>query len=108
MTLSNLDLANDFVRVRHYVDDSHFQRSLLQCKDCGQLYFYEFYELVDWKKGNDPQYRTLIPVASEGEADKIKSLGSVQLLDITPRLQIDWPSHSPAPVVQWIGSGPAS
>jgi len=32
---------------KSYVEDSHIIRRLLKCEECGQLYFYEFYETID-------------------------------------------------------------
>jgi hypothetical protein len=45
-----------FELVETYADESHLRRYLLKCRECGQLYFFEFYEWVDWEHGNDPQY----------------------------------------------------
>ena len=57
--------------VKEYMDDPHLARWLSRCGLCGQLYFGEFYEVVDWDKGDDKQYATLIPVENESEADEI-------------------------------------
>jgi hypothetical protein len=51
--------------------DSHWWRYLLKCRDCGQLYFFEFLEQVDFDDGEDPQWSTWIPVATENEAEVI-------------------------------------
>lgn len=72
-----------------YVDESHLFRYLLKCKDCGQLYFYEFKEEIDWDKGDDSQYNTYIPVKSEEEADKLNAKSSMELLGVAPRIQND-------------------
>jgi hypothetical protein len=45
-----------------YADDSHLSRRLLKCRECAQLYFFEFYEEIDWLDSKDPQYVTYIPV----------------------------------------------
>jgi hypothetical protein len=52
-----------------YEDDSHLIRKLLRCKECGHLYFREFYEGIDWSEGKDAQYMTWIRVddAESGE-----------------------------------------
>jgi hypothetical protein len=42
--------------VEAYEDTSHLTRSLYKCRECGQLYFHEWYEWVDWDEGNDKQY----------------------------------------------------
>lgn len=80
---------------KNYIDESHLIRRLLKCKDCGQLYFYEFYEEIDWKEGNDPQYRTWIPVEDIGSADSINALSVFELLKF-PSIRCDWPSNQKA------------
>jgi hypothetical protein len=47
---------NRFELLETFVDESHLSRELLRCKECGQLYFFEFYEEIDWEDGNDPQF----------------------------------------------------
>ena len=49
-------MKEGFELVETYADESHLRRYLLKCRECGQLYFFEFYEWVDWEHGNDPQY----------------------------------------------------
>jgi len=66
--------------VKEYVESSHFSRWLSRCSLCGQLYFREFYEVVDWDKGDDKQYATIIPVESESEADEINELNPLELI----------------------------
>ena len=92
-----------FERLDTYVDDDHLSRHLLRCRECGQLYFYEFYEWIDWEGGNDPQYRTYIPVESDTEIEALKKASPFELLKYFPRLQRDWPKEAPAPTVRWIG-----
>jgi hypothetical protein len=102
-TISTSDIGPDtFTVLRTYEDESHFIRRLLQCKDCGQLYFYEFTEEIDWERGEDPQYRTFIPVPSEAEAEVLNQLQPIELLQFFPRLQSDWPANAAAPIVSWI------
>lgn len=71
-----------------YADGS--VRSLKKCSDCGQLYFYEMAESIDWEDGNDPIYRTYIPVLSEKIADKLALLSELEIPLQTPRIQKDW------------------
>lgn len=101
LTSGDLDWSN-FAVLETYREESHSIRRLLQCKGCGQLYFYEFYEEVDWEGGNDPQHRTLIPVSSEGAAEKMKASPRRELLNFYPRLQIDWPANAEEPAVKWV------
>jgi len=58
-----------FEAVETFVDESHLHRSLLKCRECGQLYFSEFYEMVDWDDGDDAQYTAYVPVETPAEID---------------------------------------
>jgi len=87
-----------------YVDDSHLIRRLLKCRECGQLYFYEFYEEIDWDAGEDPQYRTYIPVENDAEIEALKKASASELSKYFPRLQRDFPKGAKVPkAAQWIG-----
>lgn len=88
--------------VKEYMDDPHLARWLSRCGLCGQLYFGEFYEVVDWDKGDDKQYATLIPVESESEADEISELTPFQLLIFHPTIRND--SHDKSGKgIHWTG-----
>jgi hypothetical protein len=54
--------AEIFEEVESYEDSSHLSRALYKCRECGQQYFYEWYE---WDGGNDSNYSTLIPVQTQ-------------------------------------------
>jgi hypothetical protein len=102
--LSPADLdGTTFERLHTYDDDSHLNRRLLRCTDCGQLYFYEFYEEIDHDNSEDPQYRTYIPVTDEADAAKLAKMWPFELLTFTPRLQRDFPREAKHPSVCWIG-----
>lgn len=88
-----------FDGVECYEDSSHLTRSLFKCRECGQLYFHEWYEWVDWDKGNDKQYSTLIPVHSTEEIEALKCTSVFTLMTYFPRLQFDGINPS------WIGKG---
>jgi hypothetical protein len=92
-----------FKRLDTYVDDDHLTRCLLRCRECGQLYFYEFYEEIDWDGGDDPQYRTYIPVETDTEIGALKKSSRFDLLKYFPRLQRDWPKEAQAPTARWVG-----
>ncbi len=77
--LTSRDIIDGMDLVREYQDDSHLMRRLYRCRRCGQLYFYEFYEEIDWAEGNDPQYCTLIPVADEPSAQALNELAPLHL-----------------------------
>ncbi len=103
LTDEDIDIQNDFELLHTFIDESHLCRYLLKCKDCGQLYFYEFYEEIDWKEGNDPQYRTFIPIGTKDEAKKIAKMLPLQLLLLSPRLQNDWLAKADKSKIYWIG-----
>lgn len=86
-----------FEELERYIDDSHLIRSLYKCRECGQLYFYEGYEWVDWDKGNDKYYSTFIPVQTPDEIADLKQTTVQMLLRFYPRLQ--WDMEKPV----WIG-----
>jgi len=76
--------------MKTYIDESHLWRHMLKCKKCGQLYFFEFFEQIDWKNGDDPQYCTFIPVKDIAEADELNKLTVFQLLNVKPQLRDDF------------------
>jgi hypothetical protein len=94
--LSVEDLRQDLACEQEYVDDSHLIRRLLSCKKCGQLYFYEFYEEIDWQEGNDPQYRTWIPVDDRESAQSLNALSVFEILKY-PSIRYDWPRDQKEP-----------
>ena len=90
------DLKKSLKIVKTYTDESHLIRHLEKCLDCGQLFFYEFYETVDWIDGNDPQYRTWIPVDDEETAEQLSQLPPLEIQQFR-RIIIDWPKDLPEP-----------
>lgn len=97
------DLAGEhFDIIETYSEDTHFSRRLVKCKRCGQLYFREFYEEIDWSDGNDPQYTTFIPVRTKAQADAIKTLSTFELMNVLPKLRKDFPKEAETPTVYWI------
>ena len=103
LTSDDLSQPGIFEPLKTYEDDSHLIRDLRRCTQCGQLYFYEFYEVIDWVNGNDPQYSTYLPVESIEEADELARQSVFDILDHYPRLQSDWPAEAELPKVYWIG-----
>jgi len=80
----------DFESVETYYESSHFDRKLLRCKRCGQLYYYEYYEIVNFAGGgDDQQYCTYIPVRTKEEIEMLNGMNSFELLMVIPRLQFD-------------------
>jgi hypothetical protein len=78
---------------------------LLKCRECGQLYFFEFYEWVDWENGNDPQYSKYIPVPTVDDAQMLRKATQAELLLFSPSLNIDFPRDADAPKIYWAGKG---
>jgi hypothetical protein len=95
-----------FEPVETFVDDSHFHRALLKCRECGQLYFSQFYEEVDWDDGDDAQYTTYVPVATREQIAALKQSSMFDVWLYSPRLQRDYPSGAKAATVGWIGKEP--
>jgi hypothetical protein len=79
--------------VESYVESSHLDRCLFRCPECGQLYFYEFYEWVDWQEGNDKQYVTYFPVEGAADLEELKAESEFGLMRFYPRLH--WDAASP-------------
>jgi hypothetical protein len=92
-----------FEQLEIYDDDSHLWRYLLKCRECGQLYFFEFYEEIDWKDGEDPQYVTLIPVETPEEIETLKQSPPHGLLRFEPRLQKSFPKGAKTATIGWVG-----
>ncbi len=83
-----------FDEVETYEDSSHLTRTLYKCRECGQLYFFEWYEWVDWVDGNDKSYSTLVPVHTQEEIEALKQTNMFSLMCYFPRLQ--WDSGKPS------------
>ena len=92
-----------FELIDTYADDSHLRRYLLKCRECAQLYFFEFYEWIDWENGNDPQYSKYIPVTTMADVEMLKNASPFDLLLFSPSLNIDFPNDSKAPTIYWAG-----
>jgi hypothetical protein len=87
------DLKGLFETEKVYSESSHFERYLLRCPECGQLYFYEFYEVVDWDDGDDKMYSTWIAVDDVETADGLARLSSLALMQY-PTLRNDYPGSN--------------
>jgi len=86
-------LSNSLIMLKVFEDSPHLTRKLMQCNECRQLYFYEFYEIVDWVDGNDDTHYKWIPVDSITEAEQLCKLKSPDLLHY-PSIRIDFPIES--------------
>ena len=68
--------------LKWYGKDYHHTRQLMRCLTCGQLYFHEFYEEVDYRNGEDQQYYIFIPVDSVKTADELNKLTRFELTSL--------------------------
>jgi hypothetical protein len=102
-TLTTTEIYETLEKVETYDDDDHYSRRLMRCRDCGQLYFREFIEEIDWEGGNDPQYSTYIPVETEAEIAALRATDRFGLLAFSPRLLVDFPKEAKEPRVHWVG-----
>jgi hypothetical protein len=96
-------MKEGFGLIDTYADESHLLRYLLKCRECGQLYFFEFYEWVDWEHGNDPQYTKYIPVPTVEDAQMLRKASQAELLLFSPSLNIDFPKDADASTIYWAG-----
>lgn len=99
--------AGELVTRARLVDESHFIVSLRQCPACGQSFVSVFTEMIDWADGDDPQFRSLLPVTPE-EAASLSATpdGEIEsrLEAMAPRrrsLRWDFPKGVDQPRVSW-------
>ena len=76
--------------------------TLLECRECGQLYFFEFYERIDWEGGDDPQYTTFVPVDGQEEIERLKACSPFELLQFSPAAE-GFPKGRQAAEFGWVG-----
>jgi hypothetical protein len=100
-TVREWNMKDGFERLDIYLNTSHHWRYLLKCRECGQLYFWEFYEEVDWISGEDPQFSTYVPVQTNADIENLKNTSRLELLNFAPRLNIDFPRGAKKPKVYW-------
>lgn len=96
-------MKEGFELIDTYAHESHLVRYLLKCRECGQLYFFEFYEWIDWEHGEDPQYSKYIPVPTVEDAQMLRKATQAELLLFSPSLNIDFPKDADAPKLYWAG-----
>lgn len=82
-------LINSLHTLEVIEQESHFTRKILECKNCGQVYLYEFTEEVDWEDGNDKQLFRWFPVESIYEAWKLAETPPIGLIN-HPAIRIDF------------------
>ncbi len=89
LTSEDLILKGNFDQLKTYSEENHDWRYLLKCKECGQLYLYEFHEEVDWADSEDSIYCTFVPVETAEESDEIALLNYMDLGLKIPQLHND-------------------
>ena len=97
------DLHGCFDTLEVFDDESHYRSCLLKCNKCGQLYYYEFHEEIDWAEGNDSAYRVYIPVETPDEVKMLLNSRGHGLREFSPRLVYSWPSDRGGAEVYWVG-----
>jgi hypothetical protein len=100
--LTAKDLHGAFVLVERFLEEPHHSRSLRRCKECGQLYFHEFYERIDWVRGNDPQFQTYIPVESRDEMETLLNSTEFNMQTFSPSLHSDFHEEATEPKIYWV------
>jgi hypothetical protein len=99
-------LEPHFELLETFGKDSHWWRHLLRCRECGQLYVYEFHEEVDWVDGEDPQYVTWVPVETQADIAAVKAAPAGVMGSFVPRLCKDWPKGAKKAKLYWVkGAG---
>src|SRR5947209_1700329 len=92
-----------FNSIKTLVEESHIIRKVIQCKVCKQLYFFEFYEEIDWERGDDPQRRTYVPICSVQQGLELGTKNPQELLTVIPRLQYDFTKDNQRNI-RWVRS----
>jgi hypothetical protein len=88
--------------IERFDDTSHLMHALIKCRECGQLYYYEYYDEIDFEDGDDPVYMTYIPVDTDEEIERLKAMSRSELMSVVPRLHFDIPKGADAPLVRWV------
>ena len=59
--------------------------------------------MLEWRDdgGNDPIYRTIIPVKEAEDADKLAKLSQFDVLDHLPQIRYNWPDDAKHPSIFW-------
>lgn len=75
-------------RVERFYNSSHFDREVRMCRECGQLFLFEYIEFMDFSFGKDKQYCTYIPVKDVDEARQIneKYPSNIRVCPVRPMI----------------------
>ena len=90
------------------IDEAHYIVSIWHCATCEQHFLNVTTELVDWEGGEDPIYRTFMPITQPELAALIEfgppSAKTLNAIGIGRRsLRYDWPKDQPA--TEYWGTG---
>jgi hypothetical protein len=64
-----------FNQIASLVDDPHDIVRVVSCSKCGQRYVAVTTEFVDWQDGDDPIYRSIVPVTLD-ESERMLAQGA--------------------------------
>jgi hypothetical protein len=95
-------LKQQFTLHATFVEESHWWRCLLECRDCGQRSVYEFHEEADRADGDDPQYVTFVPVETQAEIDAACAAPQGSSPVRAAALRKDWPKGAALHQLRWV------
>lgn len=101
----SVPLRDGFELLETFVKESHWWRYLLKCRECGQVYVFEFLEEVDWVDSDDPRYCTWIPIETDEEVQRVKAAGQLDMRSFIPHLCDDRPKGAERKVYWVTGEG---
>lgn len=97
----------NFNEIARLVDDPHDIIRIKACSNCGQRYVAVTTEFIDWEDGEDPIYRSVVPLTLE-ESERLLSQGEdvdVRLIESLAKtrryLQTSWPKEEKQESVYW-------
>lgn len=92
------------VPIENYlIDEKHFIVSIRLCPSCSQRFMQVTTETIDWKDGEDPIFRTIVPITEEEQADLLGittlSNSDIERVGVERRaLKYDWPKGQQASI----------
>lgn len=85
-----------------FTNDPHLKRDLFRCRECGQLYFHEWYEHHNFKH-SAYQYDTFIPVNTEEDIAMLsRTKSSAELMTFLPQLHGSY-TNTREDALKWVG-----
>lgn len=97
-----------FKMLKRFREISHALHALVKCRECGQLYFYEFFEEIDWSgDGNDPSWVTWVPVETDDDIASLLRHSPGFLMNNSPSFHED-PKQGGENVFHWAARDPNS